>query len=270
MLSAVYDQISKYGTPKFEWYLDYVGIKSFRKVRYPYADVEVEVRSHLFWDLLEKGGWEKETGRVLTETIQEGDIFFDVGSYIGSYALLASKLVGTKGKVYAFDPDEKANKIIKDNIQKNNLLNIYLEKIALSNKSGNAMLKADLLGLSRSSIVDKINRKNKRKRQVTTTTLDNFCVKHNVVPTGIKIDVEGGERLVLEGAQNTITRHSPWVILEFHGNFMSEVDRIKNWNYCIKNASKLMFLDGYSELYETGDQVYELPGDQTFIVFMQH
>jgi len=45
---------------------------------------------------------------------------------------------------------------------------------------------------------------------------------------------------------------------------MSEVDRIENWNYCIKKARKIMFLDGYSELYESGDQVYELPGDQTF------
>ena len=270
MLSAVYDQLTKYGTPKLEWYLDYVGIKRFRKVRYPYADIEVEVRTHLFWDLLEEGTWERETGRMLAETIQEGDVFFDIGSYIGSYTLLASKLVGTQGKVYAFDPDEKANRIIKDNIRKNNLSNIFLKKIALSNTSGNAMLKADLLGLSRSSLVDKVNRKGKRKRSVKTTTLDDFCREHNVVPTGIKIDVEGGEKLVLEGAQKTITRYSPWVFLEFHGNFMSESNRIKTWNYCTKDARKIIFLDGNSDIYETGDPVNELPGDQTCIVFMQH
>src|SRR5579863_7387210 len=51
------------------------------------------------------GVYEPWTTEVLTKELKEGDVFVDVGANIGFFTLLASKLVGEKGRVYAFEPN---------------------------------------------------------------------------------------------------------------------------------------------------------------------
>ncbi len=72
---------------------------------------------------------------VLSKIIKKGDIFIDVGAYIdGWYSLLAAKKIGPKGHVFAFEPNPSCYRRLKENIKLNNLDNVTLEKIALSQK----------------------------------------------------------------------------------------------------------------------------------------
>jgi FkbM family methyltransferase len=53
------------------------------------------------------------------------------------------------------------------------------------------------------------------RRPVPTVSLDSFQLKHDP-PLVVKIDVEGGEQLVLQGAQEFLSRHKPMILLEVH------------------------------------------------------
>ena len=97
------------------------------------------------------------------------------------------------------------------------------------------------------------------EESIELTTIDEYCKNHNIKPSGIKVDVEGAEMLVIEGGMETITKYSPWVLLEFHGLYMSEELRIKSWESIVRNAQKIVYIDGNTEEYKVGDIIYRKP-----------
>ena len=77
---------------------------------------------------------------------------------------------------------------------------------------------------------------------------------NKIIPNGIKIDVEGSEALVIEGAKDIINQYKPWVLLEYHGRFMSDGERIVNWDSITKHAKKVVSIGGVSKIkYRFGE-----------------
>jgi hypothetical protein len=72
--------------------------------------------------------------------MNEGDLFVDVGANIGVYTLHASRRVGAKGKVFAFEPTPETFSDLQQNVQSNRCLNVKCEKIALANQIGEGRL----------------------------------------------------------------------------------------------------------------------------------
>ncbi len=62
------------------------------------------------------GTYEKGSLAVLKQLLRKGDSFADVGANIGLMSLYASQLVGTKGKVWAFEPNPETARILKENV----------------------------------------------------------------------------------------------------------------------------------------------------------
>ena len=112
--------------------------------------------------------------------------------------------------------------------------------------------------------------KGSRKIFVKTTTIDEYCTENRVVPDGIKIDVEGAERLVIEGGQQTIDRYAPWILLEFHGQYMPRDERQLNWNRIVHSAKKIVFLDGDCNKYEYGVELKSMPECAYFHTFIKY
>lgn len=121
-----------------------------------------------------------------------------------------------------------------------------------------------------SSLVRRELRKSSREIVVKTTTIDEFCEENGIRPDGIKIDVEGAEGLVIEGCQSVIKKYSPWVLLEFHGYFMSEEERRINWYRIVDSAKKVTFIDGNSNQYHYGSEVESMPDCSYFHVFIKY
>lgn len=80
------------------------------------------------------GEWEPNVVWAIESFVKEGDVFVDVGAYIGDMTCLASKLVGEHGRVYAIEPSQDNFDILCLNIRLNNLLNVYPIRVALSEK----------------------------------------------------------------------------------------------------------------------------------------
>lgn len=156
--------------------------------------------------------------RFLIRTLADDDVFFDIGANFGFYSLLAAEFVKS-GRICSFEPVPYVFK----NLQKNSRSapNIEAVNCAVSNRVGT--IDFDQAPESRhtgSSIDEKGSRVPGAplvaftKIRVSTTTIDEFSARGGLVPTIMKIDVEGAEKLVIEGARATLSSGSPTVILE--------------------------------------------------------
>lgn len=171
------------------------------------------------WEIYRQS-YEPKIADLLVKNLKLKDVFFDVGSHYGLWSLYSAKIVGDKGKVVAFEPSP-AFQILKKNINSHDNCNAY--NYGVSNTNGKMNFFAQGESTSCSFIKD-ISKINQHKRpgvpivelEVDTITLDKFCNEHNLIPDLIKIDVEGHEFRVLEGAKNIISLNSPKLIIELH------------------------------------------------------
>lgn len=167
-----------------------------------------------------------------------GDVFIDVGAHIGKYTLIIASIVGKNGKVIAIEPVPYNFEALLHGIRLNRLTNVIALNIALWSKEcllplyiGQYYRKnspAGLLGLGGSSIKRKVGKKIK----VVAKTLDNVVKELNLnCVNWIKIDVEGSEREVLEGAKGTIRKYKPRIIAECTINVGETVEFMKSLGY---------------------------------------
>jgi FkbM family methyltransferase len=131
--------------------------------------------------------------------------FIDVGANIGYFSCLLSKLAGPAGKVLAIEPEPQNLKLLEQNLEINHLTNVVVHPCALGTSEGSAMLglyKPSNRG--RHSILE-TNAKSRIK--VTVRTLDDVARDSgkNVSSWSLaKIDVEGYEAFVIDGANETL------------------------------------------------------------------
>jgi len=151
-----------------------------------------------------RGEFESHEIAFLQQTLKPGNIFFDIGANGGFYTVIAAKQVGVTGHVYAFEPGQSELKILRHNIAINHLTNVTIVECAVGNKSGKAQL-----AISSDGAMNSLAKTNHPRQciehwqSVETIKLDDFCQKYGIKKVDfIKIDVEGAEKLVFEGAQN--------------------------------------------------------------------
>jgi FkbM family methyltransferase len=131
--------------------------------------------------------------------------FIDVGANIGYFTCLMSKLAGPAGGVLAIEPEPQNLKLLEQNIKINNLTNVVVHPCALGASEGAAMLglyKSSNRG--RHSIVDADA---KSRIKVPVRTLDHLAkdFERNINSWSlVKIDVEGYEGFVIDGATETL------------------------------------------------------------------
>ncbi len=251
-----------------KYYLDYMGLINYSTIEYPVRDIKVTVRPDPFWKLCEKHKWELMCIKHISDVVKPGQVIFDVGSWVGLYTLLFSKLMRGTGRVYAFDCDPRAFDILRDNVERNCLTNVQVEKICLSNSVGQADFKFH--GFTGSSLISHNLIANLKTIRVEISTIDKYCEDNSIFPNGIKIDVEGAEGLVIEGCRDTLEKYHPWVLLEFHGMYMSEKERRINWYKIVDSSKKIVFVDGDSRQYQYGSEVTSLPDCPHFHVFIRY
>jgi FkbM family methyltransferase len=133
--------------------------------------------------------------------------FVDVGANIGGYAIRAARYC----KVYAIEPLPRNYKILKINEKLNNV-KINSFNIAAGNKNDKIKLYYKLGAYGTPSI----KRKYKEVVEVEMKPLDEIISEESI--DLIKIDVEGAEDLVLEGARNCLKR-TKMVIIERSESF---------------------------------------------------
>ena len=173
------------------------------------------------------GTTEPEVQEVIQSTVRPHWVVYDVGANVGFYAVIMARLVGPDGLVAAFDPVEDNIRILRNNAQLNDLDNIVLFSLALSDSDGESpflMSEVSTWG-SLKSVRNEIT-DFKDEVMVKTARMDTF-VERDIIPSPdfIKIDVEGAEANVLRGASRIIMSKRPLMLIELHGT-NTEVGRL--------------------------------------------
>jgi len=180
--------------------------------------------SHLL-DYLHAGLYnEPKTFNFFKEQIKNCRVFVDVGANIGGYAIRAAKYC----KVYAIEPLPRNYKILKINEKLNNV-KINSFNIAAGNKNDKIKLYYERGAYGTPSI----KRKQKELIEVEMKRLDEIINEENI--DLIKIDVEGAEDLVLEGARNCLKR-TKMVIIEGSESFPRGYKILKEASFNSENS----------------------------------
>jgi FkbM family methyltransferase len=146
----------------------------------------------------------------LRHTILPGDVVLDIGAFLGIYAVLESRWAGDKGEVIAFEPTPASAAVARRHFAWNapEGARVHLVEAAVSDRSGRATLhQYDAHGMPYvNSLVEAVDAGSAaaRQRAVTTTTVDDVCRERGVLPSVIRMDVQGAEIHALLGAQATI------------------------------------------------------------------
>jgi FkbM family methyltransferase len=141
-----------------------------------------------------------------------GDVVVDAGAHVGFFTIRTSKLVGSDGLVIAVEPHPENYEMLLQNIRINSLNNVIPIKAALGNREGFAELSIDRKWTSGHSIAF---RKGANSVRVPLMTLDSLVKKLGLARVDfIKIDVEGAEYMLLEGARRVLKTNNLRLAIE--------------------------------------------------------
>jgi FkbM family methyltransferase len=146
------------------------------------------------------GLYEPEETELLRKIVRKGAVVVDVGANIGWYTLLSAHLAGKTGKIVAFEPEPSSFSLLKQSVKRNGFDNVFLFNNCVSNIEGERKLWLSKGNLGRHSIVSSAGTE---AIDVEAVTLDICLSKLEIqIVDLLKIDVEGVEPEVLEGALN--------------------------------------------------------------------
>jgi FkbM family methyltransferase len=198
-------------------------------------------------------GIENDETKEFISNRSKGNIFWDVGSNIGYFPLYVAK---SANYVRAFEPEPTNYNILEKNLQMNDFSNIKSHQIAISTEAGEAELFRS--GSEGSGIHSLANdeRLSEDTQTVSTQTIDNL-VNRFEIPDFIKVDVEGAEMKVLEGAENSLEYYNIEWFIEVHSPRTDKrIDRIGQHNGDIESMYSKLKQKGYNIYgYQKGDLV---------------
>jgi FkbM family methyltransferase len=149
------------------------------------------------------GKYEPEETGYLLRTLRPDDVCFDVGANIGYYTTLMARAVAS-GAVHAFEPDPLCSSLLELNLHINGLGNASLNRTAMGAQPGRALLvRSTDSGFN--SLRDTGRKPVAREVDVPMSTIDSYMETSGARRVDVlKVDVEGAEGLVLEGARGLL------------------------------------------------------------------
>jgi FkbM family methyltransferase len=171
------------------------------------------------------GTFEPALQEALRRHLTPGMVFFDVGANLGYLTVGAALLVRPKGEVHAFEPLPNNVHRLLDALKRNDLGGVVnVIPAAVGERSG----RGGLL-LHRSQAMAKLEgslgrpAQYSQSQEVRVISLDDYVYgESHQAPDWIKIDVEGGEGMVLRGMKRLLREARPHLVLEIHGSDAAE------------------------------------------------
>tara|TARA_X000000368_G_C22904920_1_gene655853 strand:+ start:200 stop:970 length:771 start_codon:yes stop_codon:yes gene_type:complete len=145
--------------------------------------------------------WER-----LSSELNKQSAILDIGAYVGEYSIKA-RLKNPYVSIHAFEPNKITIKQLKENIID---LNIKVSDVAISDKCQKVLF----TNQNAASRIVNDQSNDYPTFEVKTTTLDKYQEENNIDIKLIKIDTEGNEFKILNGASNVLKNYSPIICCE--------------------------------------------------------
>lgn len=162
-----------------------------------------------------KGTYELGFCNLLQRSVQKGDVCYDIGAFRG-YTTGVFALAGA-GQVFAFEPMPENQTTIQTLIEMNPDLPIVLIPQAVADEEGIATLEINQ-DPSMNRLGSVTGKQGVKRVDVRTTSVDITAHQTGKYPTILKIDVEGAEVAVLQGAVKALRENLRSVFLEIHNS----------------------------------------------------
>jgi FkbM family methyltransferase len=209
--------------------------------------------------------WEDWVENIIKELYIENTNMVDIGAHIGTTSLIMSRHISENCFIYAFEP--VYSNITNLNICENNLQDkIKLFPIGLSDKQD--QLESGFIDFSISANygytrIDTLNQAtNNSEYIISVDTLDNMHLE-NI--SFMKIDVEGSESNVLNGAIETIIKYYPTIFIELWCTSDNNLKKIKDDTFDYKNP-----LLSFSFLFKLGYVCFPVSVQSDDFLFVHH
>jgi FkbM family methyltransferase len=178
--------------------------------------------------------WGDSVLRWITECLKPGDVFFDVGAHHGWMSMVAARRIGSNGRVVAFEPSPLSVDFLRYHKRVNRLTQMEIVPKAVTRDdavttpfiligNGDAVM---------NSLVEieevKSDPRGSNPIQVEAITLDSYTQQTGLVPTMIKIDTEGAELWVCEGAKRLLAENHPALIIATHPTWLPKGQKIED------------------------------------------
>jgi FkbM family methyltransferase len=164
------------------------------------------------------GRYEPNEMYAMAKLLGPGMCAVDVGANAGIFTLMAAKLVGESGSVHAFEPSPRDMDRLLANLSANGLSNVMVHPVALGRAAGKAVLAvsgAERPGHNTIGGFAYSDDDATYSLEVDVATLDEIAKAQKLTRLDLlKIDVEGSETAVLQGAQDTLRRFRPVIVVE--------------------------------------------------------
>jgi FkbM family methyltransferase len=194
------------------------------------------------------GSYELEKQKALLRFVKPGMTVYDVGAQAGFYTLFSSRIVGKTGRVFAFEPYPHCARFLVDHVRMNGLSNVRVLQIAVGERNGFIGMTVDH-GLMENKVHDSSG----SILMVAVVTIDDCGLS---TPDIIKLDVEGAEHKVLQGAQMVLRETRPILFIALHGSAQREL-----CSTFLSKAGYAIYELGGARLHEpvAVDEIYALP-----------
>jgi FkbM family methyltransferase len=202
------------------WRVLFYAIRPNQPFRFRTRDYEmiaVPRKDHLSRTVIRRGYWERLESDVIRSRLSYGMNVVDAGASFGHYTMLAAKRVGPSGKVFAFEPEPVIFRELKQNLQLRPYENVEAYNGALGDRDGEIELVFDRGNPGGHSLFANNVRIEGDRVRTSVWRLDTFLAQHTQVNQLdlLKIDTQGAEGLILEGAWSVIERDHPIIVMEF-------------------------------------------------------
>ncbi len=220
----------------------------------------VNTKDLIGWEIFFFGAYEPHTNTVLKKYVRPGDVVIEGGSHIGTETLILSRLVGDTGHVYGFEPTTTSFHSLNENIKLNGLTNISTYELALGEKNGAVgfcLLPPWHCNPGRNGKV--VRSDEIIKTTVNQTTIDTFVQENNLTKVNfLKMDIQGGEMDLLDGAHETLSRFHPIIFTEAspkYNDLPKLYEKLKSYGYAIYRikGDKKTVVNSVSDIKNGGD-----------------
>jgi FkbM family methyltransferase len=162
---------------------------------------------------------------IMNKYINEGDIVFDVGAFVGTHTLIMTGLVGDSGEVYTFEPQKRCSDMINKNIEDNQIDNCNIFTVSVGAGEGETKLRtADIPNATSNTVDTDPWDKLEKYEIVEKIRIDKVINRNNIEKVDfMKIDVQGAEAEVIEGIGERI-KDVRSIYMEIHSKYISDVE----------------------------------------------
>ena len=179
------------------------------------------------------GTAEQEIQNVLQIWLQPGMTVYDVGANVGFITVIAASLVGDRGSVCGFEPLPMLADQAMHNASLNQFRQVSIHRVALSDKNGEAVFQVSK-NLTMGKLVDRESHEPDAANELVVgkRKLDTLVATDGLPdPDLVKIDVEGAEAAVLDGAAEVLQRARPALLIELHSTNQAVAERLEKLSF---------------------------------------